>query len=409
MSEVEPSLSSELCGGEDAICVGSTTQNNLPENDKIMHRNDETIHMQLSATTHDLLPVASLTLLFFSLVAWVFFRHIKHQKEWQQASNLQLKRISQRNKNMIMQPKEEAKSEIRAAAKQIDTTSSSSSSSSSACKEMQCLDKESVRSIREQQQKQHEIKAKLAKQHKQHAEKEKKRLLYESLQHDVADEAYERRRKVISEEQEQSILQANLQQPSEAQTQTNELEETERRELLRVQNLEYEESLRRDQERLMQATIEAERCRKRARTIQDCIHRLERAGIYTAGLPIMEHKNNTTKVEVSDDDKIQVRLMFPSGKRVQATYSKRHSIGLIYDLCLVILNYNQRDLEQIEISTPEEVATDEQREHAEWKELFDPFTIKTTFPPQTFDEMNLTLEQCGLQQSVMLMVIVETD
>jgi len=354
--------------------------------------------------SHLLLPVASLTLFFCSLVAWFFLRHIKHQKEWQQASNFQLKRISQRNNTTNMQPKEEEKSEIKVAAKQTDSTSKKSTSSST-CQEIRCLDTERVRFVRAQQQKQHEINAKIAKQQKQHAEKEKKRLPYKSLQHDIADQAYERRRKVISEEHEQLMLQGNLQQ-LQAHTQISELEETERRELLRLQNLEYEESLRRDQERLTQATNETERCRKRARTIEGCIHRLLRAGIHTVHLPIIEH-DSEAKVEISDDDKIQVRLMFPSGRRVQATFSKCHSIGLIYDLTLVILNYKQRDQDEQAEETRDNES--EQRKHNEWKELFDPFTIKSTFPPKTFEEFDLTLEQCGLQQSVMLMVIVESD
>ena len=416
MNEREPSSSSsELCGEGD-VCDGNT-QNNHQENDE-MHRSsllkgdgyDETIHLQqLSANAQDLLPSVSLALIFFSLMGWFFFRHIKHRKEWQQASNLQLKQICQRNMKTDLQLKKEEKSKIKATSKQTDTTTRRSSSSiiiisSSTCKETPKLDKETVRSIRAQQQKQHDIKAKLAKQQRRHVDKEKKRLLYESLQHEVADQAYARRRKLISEEQ--SMLQANLQ--SEAQT--NELEEMERRELLHEQNFEYEESLRQDQERLMQATIETERCRKMARALQDSISRLERAGICTADLPTIEHNNNKATVEISADDKILVRLMFPSGKRVQAAYSKSHSIGLIYDLALVILNYNKQD-PQAEVSTQEE-ASDNQSEQMDrniWKELFESFTIKTTFPPQTFEDMDLTLEQCGFQQGFTLMVIVESD
>jgi len=116
-----------------------------------------------------------------------------------------------------------------------------------------------------------------------------------------------------------------------------------------------------------------------------------------------------------NEDKIQVRLMLPSGKRIQATYSKNHSIGLVYDLALVILNYNQQEVQDnyvdADVSTTEEERCNqsERRNHAEWKELFDPFTINTTFPPQSFEEMDLTLEQCGLQQSVMFMIVVESD
>eukprot|EP00984_Skeletonema_dohrnii_P009904 scaffold3813_cov71-Skeletonema_dohrnii-CCMP3373.AAC.1 len=293
-----------------------------------------------------------------------------------------------------LQPKEEEKRTIKAAATQ---TNAASKNITDTCKG---IDNDRVRSIRAQQQKQHEIKAKLAKQQKRLAEKEKKKLIHESLQHEAADQAYERRRQVIREEQ--SMLQAATQEIAIS----NEAEETERRELLRMQNLEYEESLRLDQRRLLQATIETERCRRRATALQDAIHRLEGAGIYTADLPIIK-QNTITAVEINDEDKIQVRLMLPSGKRVQVTYSKYHSIGLIYDFALVILNYNlikHISTQEVTRSTQSERKADD-----EWKELFDAFTIKTTFPPQTFEEMDLTLEQCGLQQSVMLMVTVESD
>eukprot|EP00984_Skeletonema_dohrnii_P009903 scaffold3812_cov84-Skeletonema_dohrnii-CCMP3373.AAC.5 len=393
--------SAEQCGKNDDYCVGRTTQNNLQENDEQIlssplnvDGHDETVQMQLSANSQDLLLVASITLICFCLVAWFLFKHLKQQKEWQQASNLQLKQISLRNSMQSnLQPKEKEKRKINAVARQ---TNAASKNITDTCKGIE-IDNDRVRSIREQQQKQHEIKAKLAKQQKRLAEKEKKKLIHESLQHEAADQAYERRRQVIREEQ--SMLQAATQEISIS----NEAEETERRELLRMQNLEYEESLRLDQRRLLQATIETERCRRRATALQDAIERLGRAGIYTADLPIIE-QNTITAVEINDEDKIQVRLMLPSGKRVQVTYSKYHSIELIYDFALVILNQDEH------ISTQEVTRSQsERRAHAEWKELFDAFTIKTTFPPQTFEEMDLTLEQCGLQQSVMLMVTVESD
>ena len=396
--------SSEQCGETD-VCVDRTQQNNLRENDEniLLSRmeqggHDETIQLQLSAKSQDLLLVTSLTTFCLSLVAWLFFKHIKHQMEWQQASHLQLKQITQRNIQSNLQPKEEEEHTTKTGTAPTNTTSKSST-----CKEM---GKDRVQSIRAQQQRQNEIIANLAKQQKQLAKKEKKRLIYESLQHDEADQAYERRTKLIREEQ--SLLQAGNQ---ELLIPNNEAEETERRELLRVQNLEYEESLRRDQERLIQANIEREKSQMKARTLQDAIHRLECAGIYTTDIPIIE-RNTKTAVVIRDEDKVQVRLMLPSGKRVQATYSKCHSIGLLYDLALLILNYNQHD----QVKYADDSTTEKERYNhskpsarAEWKELFDPFTIQTTFPPQKFEEMDLTLEDCGLQKSVMLMIAVDSD
>eukprot|EP00986_Skeletonema_menzelii_P010951 scaffold5472_cov146-Skeletonema_menzelii.AAC.26 len=357
--------SSEQCGETD-VCVDRTQQNNLRENDEniLLSRmeqggHDETIQLQLSAKSQDLLLVTSLTTFCLSLVAWLFFRHIKHQKEWQQASHLQLKQITQRNIQSNLQPKEEEEHTTKTGTAPTNTTSKSST-----CKEMG------------------------------------------KDRHDEADQAYERRTKLIREEQ--SLLQAGNQ---ELLIPNNEAEETERRELLRVQNLEYEESLRRDQERLIQANIEREKSQMKARTLQDAIHRLECAGIYTTDIPIIE-RNTKTAVVIRDEDKVQVRLMLPSGKRVQATYSKCHSIGLLYDLALLILNYNQHD----QVKYADDSTTEKERYNhskpsarAEWKELFDPFTIQTSFPPQKIEEMDLTLEDCGLQKSVMLMIAVDSD
>lgn len=403
--EREGMPSPKQCGEKDA-CIDRTAQNSVPEKDEIIPvspvKVDGDDELQLSLKSQDLLIISSLTFLCFSLLAWVLFRHKKHQKEWQQASNLQLKQISQRNfMQTNSQPKEEKKRTTKAEATPINAASKSSTNSR---KEM---DTDRVRSIRAKQQEQNEVKAKLAKQQKRLAKEEKKRQIFESLQHEDADRAYERRTKQIREEQ--SMPQATTQERSSS---NNEAEETERRELLRMQNLEYEESLRQDQERLIQATIELERSQMRARTLQDAIHRLERAGIHTADLPIIDHN---TAVEIRDEDKIQVRLMLPSGKRVHATYSKHHCIGLVYDLVLVILNYNQQEVEDRDadanVSTTKEETRNqsERRCHAEWKELFDPFTINTAFPPQCYEEIDLSLEQCGLQQSVMFMVVVESD
>ena len=77
--------SAEQCGKNDDYCVGRTTQNNLQQNDeqilssplKVDGYDDETIQMQLSANSQDLLLVASITLICFSLVAWFLFRHLK--------------------------------------------------------------------------------------------------------------------------------------------------------------------------------------------------------------------------------------------------------------------------------------------------------------------------------------------
>jgi hypothetical protein len=40
-------------------------------------------------------------------------------------------------------------------------------------------------------------------------------------------------------------------------------------------------------------------------------------------------QKETAAERKDDDDKIQVRLALPSGKRIHAIYSKHHSVGLI--------------------------------------------------------------------------------
>ena len=372
------------------------------------------------ANAQNLLPMAAVICILISFLAWTLYRHLKQQKEWQQASELQLKQISQRNNIQPQQVVEERQTKFTSTQTNIVTLKSTHTSAiiTSTCKETQdsVLDKQKVHKIREKQQKHHNTKLKLAKQLKRQAEKEKKRMLYDSLQHQVADEAQARRKKLISEEQARlldnnntsSIQQSSLWEPPQPR---NELQEMERRELLHMQNVEYEESLRQDQERSLQAEIEADKCLKRTRAIQHALHRLENAGVYTTDLPIVKQKETAAAAETNDDDhddKIQVRLALPSGKRVHAIFSKHHSIGLVYDLALLILNYNQQDEDLSTLADTADGLSEQHRNHDEWKELFDGFTIKTSYPPNTFVELDLTLEQVGFVHSVMLMVILES-
>jgi hypothetical protein len=299
--------------------------------------------------------MAAFICILISFLVWILYRHLKQQSEWQQASELQLKQISQRNNIQPEQVGEERQTKFTDTRTNVVTLKSTHTSATiiNSCKGTSdpVLDNEQVQRIREQQQKHHETKTKLAKQLKRQAEKEKKRMLYDSLQHQVADKAYARRKKLISEEQ--ATLLDNTPNPQHSSLwepqPINELEEMERRELLYMQNIEYEESLRQDQQRSLQAKIEADKCLKRARAMQYAIHRLENAGVHTTDLPILQQKE-TAAERKDDDDKIQVRLALPSGKRIHAIYSKHHSVGLIYDLALLILNCNL--LQDDELSTP---------------------------------------------------------
>ena len=43
----------------------------------------------------------------------------------------------------------------------------------------------------------------------------------------------------------------------------------------------------------------------------------------------------------------------------------------------------------------------------EWKNLFYSFSITSTFPQRTFDDLSITLDACGLSKCVALMVVVD--
>lgn len=414
MSEGESSSSAGLlCGEDDNVCLVSSSSDEpemkQPSDLKEGYDDDNGAPTAAFANAQNLLPMAAVICILL-ILACILYRHLKQQSDWQQASELQLKQISQRNNIQPEQVVEERQTKkFTATQTNVVTLKSTHTSAISTNSSDPVVDKEKVREIRAQQQKHHETKTKLAKQLKRQAEKEKKRMLYDSLQHQVADEAHARRKKLISEEQA-TLLDNNTstsQQSSLWEPQPrNELEEMERRELLHMQNVEYEESLRQDQERSLQAQIEADKCLKRARAIQHAMHRLGNAGVHTTDLPIVQQKETTVETN-DDDDKIHVRLALPSGKRVHAIFSKHHSVGLIYDLALLILYYNTN----LELSTLADVAdglSEEHRNRDDWKELFGIFTIKTTYPPNTFDELDLTLEQVGFVHSIMLMVILES-
>ena len=308
MSERESSSSDGLvCGEGDDVCLDSSSSSDEP----VMHQQPSVLMKEgyddgaptTFASVKNLLPMAAVICILISFLVWILYRHLKQQSEWQQASELQLKQISQRNNIQPEQVVEERKTKFTDTQTNVVTLKSTHTSATiiNSCKGTSdpVLDNEQVQRIREQQQKHHETKTKLAKQLKRQAEKEKKRMLYDSLQHQVADKAYARRKKLISEEQ--ATLLDNTPNPQHSSLwepqPINELEEMERRELLHMQNIEYEESLRQDQQRSLQAKIEADKCLKRARAMQYAIHRLENAGVHTQLIYRSCHKRKQQQKE----------------------------------------------------------------------------------------------------------------
>eukprot|EP00956_Cyclotella_meneghiniana_P001570 scaffold1770_cov64-Cyclotella_meneghiniana.AAC.2 len=290
--------------------------------------------------------------------------------------------------------------------------------------------------VRAHQQEQHEMKIASAKQRRQQEQKLRRKHLVDSLQHDVADEAHQRRQKVITQEQE-AIVQssdANV-EITHQQTLLEELQEMERTALLQQQNLEYNEALQRDQERAKLKALEENQLKMRRRAVYDAKCRLLRSGVQLSGVldDLLQEVSNKLSSESSIDVEekrqsinhcVQVRLVLPSGRKFQAIFSNEHTIGLLHDFALVLLEREQllrsQDMpENYAIAQEIDQSEDENANvcpddadyvavKAEWSNLFNRFSLVTTFPQATHDDMNLTLHQSGLIQNATLLVVVDS-
>jgi len=250
-----------------------------------------------------------------------------------------------------------------------------------------------------------------------HREKiERKLMLHRSLDNLAADNAYQRRMNVIAEEQK--LLRSRAGQEREQQPFID-LEELERIALLQQQNLEYQESLQIDQDRSRQLALIGEISLRREKALDEARERLEAAGVQSS--PATQNKcvtggNDNTSVT-------KVRLQLPSGQRIDGTFAAQHVVGLVYDLALVALDSNHglwsqesgqgngiRDLDSADRDICHSNASEKKNYcniQKEWKNLFNSFSITSTFPRRTFDDLSITLGDCELSKCVTLMVVVE--
>ena len=245
---------------------------------------------------------------------------------------------------------------------------------------------------------------------------ERKLMLHRSLDNLAADDAYQRRMNVIAEEQQ--LLRSRSDQEREQQP-FNDLDELERIALLQQQNLEYQESLQIDQDRSRQLALIGEISSRREKALELARERLEAAGVQSG--PPTQNKHVTG--ENGDTSVTKVRLQLPSGQRIDGTFATQHVVGLVYDLALVTLDSNHglwsqesgqgngiRDLD----SSDKDICYSNSSEkniycniQNEWKNLFYSFSITSTFPRRTFDDLSITLGDCGLSKCVTLMVVVD--
>ena len=395
---------------------------------------------------------------------WHFCKYKTEHKEWQQSSKSHLEEIRQRNsqssspdtnsdsttidnKQRVDKTNEHHASEevvtdtgvdsklggdisssdkdsdgaLNSGASVVETTANDSSKGSEALPVSASTPAEHISKIRARQQEQLERNTKSAQRHHNLQQTKKKQTLHKSLGHDAADKAHQRRINAMEEEQAhlQSRREEQLRQEEE-QRQLHELEEMERIALLQQQDLDYRDSLLHDQERSQQLALEKDVMLKRQQAIEMAKQRLTIAGVESSAI--------SQRVEAHSSgggsrNNVKVRLLFPSGRRVEATFAADHDVGVVYDLALVVLDRDDMlwgqengncddsasDEEDTMMDSGISDATDYNIIHEEWKPLFFSFSLSSTYPQRTYDTLSLTLEECGLRQSAMLMVVVESD
>lgn len=426
------------------------------------------VHQQPPSAQHLMVKSSGIPFLVVVLAVsllWFYCKQRKQQKEWQLSSDNQLDMIRQRNlqseedresapKTSVSKDKKlrnkidafkgkvesDAQQEIHPAENTVAKNKTSLSPKTDSNQSIGDNGKEVLKSkpsdhlsmIRAKQQEQQERNAKSSQQQRHQQQKKRKKILHNSLNHDVADEAHERRRHIIAQE-ESLLVQRELQRErrqGQEQQPLNELEEMERMTILQQQNIEYQESLLRDQERARQLALENEKRSRRETAIEQAKQRLDTAGVQNSS-GITQEEN--TKGAVGNENKIRLRLLLPSGQRVEGKFASHHEMGLVYDLALIILDEEQLLWSQdgsdgdwghdVEDSSHEHIdstgdpfgdsvssdVNDYNANHNEWKQIFYSFSLVSTFPQRTFDNLSLTLEDCGLSHSAMLMVVVESD
>jgi hypothetical protein len=280
-------------------------------------------------------------------------------------------------------------------------------------------------SVRARQQEIHERRIISAKQQRLQHQKHRQQRLVESLQHDVADKAHQRRKQAISQEQESIMKPLDSNTAQREQTLLEELQEMERQALLQHQNQEYNESLRQDQERTRIKELKMTEFKLRRKAIRDAKSRLFLSGAQLPGiLDDFELKQDTAvKINAMMDHNtsVQVKILLPTGQKFQGVFAEVHCIGLLYDFALAALDkesllwsdeslqkdslFDESDLDYDTSSTSFDYASIQ----SEWNEMFCRFSLVSTYPQKIHHDLNLTLLQSDFVQSTSLLVVIQSD
>jgi len=126
---------------------------------------------------------------------------------------------------------------------------------------------------------------------------------------------------------------------------------------------------------------------------------------------------------------VRVRLLLPSGRKVDGEFASTQELGLVYDLALLVLDkenllYSDEDGEGGINDDTSDTDDDDQNDgllssygeqdytviQQSWQDVFFPFTIVSQYPQRSYNNfLNATLINCGLNKAASLMVVVETD
>ena len=403
---------------------------------------------------------------------WYYRRFKRQQKEWQELSNVQLAKIKERSPQHVELPKESKDMRMkndRETAKEIDLTrvdnynrrdnistdkgpvymsSSSRSKDRNVCQstddyiytEQLATSSSSLTNVRARQQELHEKRTAVATQQRRQQQTLRRQHLVDSLQHDAADEAFQRRKKVISQEQISKPHPSNTVVEEHQRTLLEELQEIERTALLQQQNREYAESLEQDRERSRIKSLEMNVLKKREKATKDAQYRLVRAGVKISELLNDVSEEMSSRCDCDRDPcghaedanqeiemNVQVRLLLPSGQKIQTAFAESHAIGLLYDFALLLLDREnllptqqkdmQRKHDEVEKDTTNENNSSESSIdlvghnsiRSEWAELFPMFSLVSTYPRVPHTDVKLTLHQSGFCQNTSLLVVIDSD
>lgn len=393
---------------------------------------------------------------------WYYRRFKEQQREWRELSNKELAKIRERSnavsnasvespKHLIEQLSERDKYapgfDIHSTEDVLEQNedvldhncldASTSDNENPSHPEMASVETSSptnnLANIRARQQKLHKARIESAKLQRRRQRMLRQQRLVDSLHHNVANEAHRRRKHVISEEQQSVVQATNYNEEASEQTIFEEFQEMERQALLQQQNREYNESLQRDQERARIKALKIEKLRKRKKAVIDAKYRLVKSGLKLPSLlddfrrrmamSCGEQIGSDCNQEGSNNDSlnVQVKLLLPSGKKYQEVFIETHTIGLLYDFALVVLdNENLLWYDDVQDSNDLIHEVDYANEfdfssenvdysdiRPEWEEIFARFSLISPYPRVTHNDLNRTLNQSGFIQSVTLLVAIE--